>query len=286
MGIDFPREVIVVAERWLLCYGLSYRVVKELLAERGVEVDHVTLCPWAYAAVDRRRARADRHAARTFRETCLSLALVGPFDDLVRFEGVPGGLTPAGDQSVTRGRFDLRQIQKLPEELSGLRGVDPVVVLVRVALAVSAGRDGDDSLRRVVDLGRAGVAEAQTRAGADSVVLLKFHEGLAESCEGRAQQGRLCAIHGRHVHDRSLVPIRRHMDHAVRPARSGDRRLIEPRNRRVMGEAGEPARLQISAASYRQHDGQREVGLGTPCSISLSIWIGCRPGRRDARATG
>jgi hypothetical protein len=31
-----------VAVRWYLRYGLSYRDVEELLAERGIEVDHVT----------------------------------------------------------------------------------------------------------------------------------------------------------------------------------------------------------------------------------------------------
>jgi hypothetical protein len=39
----FPPEVIVVAVRWYLRYCLSYRDVEELLVERGVEVDHVTL---------------------------------------------------------------------------------------------------------------------------------------------------------------------------------------------------------------------------------------------------
>ena len=38
-GFRFPAEVIVVAVRWYLRYGLSYRDVEELLAERGVEVD-------------------------------------------------------------------------------------------------------------------------------------------------------------------------------------------------------------------------------------------------------
>ncbi len=37
----FPREVISVAVRWYLRFGLSYRDVEELLAERGVTVDHV-----------------------------------------------------------------------------------------------------------------------------------------------------------------------------------------------------------------------------------------------------
>jgi transposase, IS6 family len=38
--------VIAVAVRWYLRYGLSYRDVEELLAERGVEVDHATIYRW------------------------------------------------------------------------------------------------------------------------------------------------------------------------------------------------------------------------------------------------
>ena len=45
-GFRFPAEVIVVAVRWYLRYGLSYRDVEELLVERGVEVDHVTVYRW------------------------------------------------------------------------------------------------------------------------------------------------------------------------------------------------------------------------------------------------
>jgi transposase-like protein len=45
-GFRFPPEIIVLAVRWYLRYGLSYRDVEELLAERGVEVDHVTLFRW------------------------------------------------------------------------------------------------------------------------------------------------------------------------------------------------------------------------------------------------
>jgi transposase-like protein len=45
-GYRFPREVIAVAVRWYLRYALSYRDVEELLAERGIEVDHVTVYRW------------------------------------------------------------------------------------------------------------------------------------------------------------------------------------------------------------------------------------------------
>ena len=46
-GFRFPPEVILLAVRWYLRYGLSYRDLEELLAERGIEVDHVTLFRWA-----------------------------------------------------------------------------------------------------------------------------------------------------------------------------------------------------------------------------------------------
>jgi transposase-like protein len=63
-GYRFPRDVIAVAVRWYLRYGLSYRDVEELLAERGVEVDHVTVYRWVqtFTAEFIDAARPARHA--------------------------------------------------------------------------------------------------------------------------------------------------------------------------------------------------------------------------------
>jgi transposase-like protein len=65
-GYRFPREVIAVAVRWHLRYGLSYRDVEELLAERGIEVDHVTVYRWveAFTAEFVDAALPARHATR------------------------------------------------------------------------------------------------------------------------------------------------------------------------------------------------------------------------------
>ena len=64
-GFRFPPEVIVLAVRWYLRYGLSYRDVVELLVERGVEVDHVTVCRWVqrFTALLIGAARPSRHCA-------------------------------------------------------------------------------------------------------------------------------------------------------------------------------------------------------------------------------
>jgi len=65
-GFRFPPEVIMLAVRWYLRFGLSYRDLEELLAERGVEVDHVTLYRWVqrFAPQLVEAARPCRHAVR------------------------------------------------------------------------------------------------------------------------------------------------------------------------------------------------------------------------------
>ena len=42
----FPAEVILLAVRWYLRYPLSYRDVRDLLAERGIHVDPATINRW------------------------------------------------------------------------------------------------------------------------------------------------------------------------------------------------------------------------------------------------
>src|SRR5437879_11220870 len=74
-GFCFPPDVISVAVRWYLRFGLSYRDVEELLAERGIEVDHVTVYRWvqrfapqfAEAARTRQHVIGDRwHVDETY----------------------------------------------------------------------------------------------------------------------------------------------------------------------------------------------------------------------------
>jgi transposase-like protein len=63
-GFRFPPDVIVLAVRWYLRFGLSYRDVEELLIERGVEVDHVTIYRWVlrFTPLLAEAARPCRHA--------------------------------------------------------------------------------------------------------------------------------------------------------------------------------------------------------------------------------
>src|SRR5947208_8024746 len=62
-GFRFPPEIIVLAVRWYLRFGLSYRDVEELLGERGIQVDHVTIYRWVqrFTPLLIDAARACRH---------------------------------------------------------------------------------------------------------------------------------------------------------------------------------------------------------------------------------
>jgi IS6 family transposase len=44
----FAEEIILQTIRWYLKYSLSYRNLEEMMAERGVEVDHTTIMRWVH----------------------------------------------------------------------------------------------------------------------------------------------------------------------------------------------------------------------------------------------
>ena len=51
-GRHFADVIIILCVRWYLRYSLSYRDLEEIMAERGLPVDHVTIWRWIqqYAA--------------------------------------------------------------------------------------------------------------------------------------------------------------------------------------------------------------------------------------------
>jgi IS6 family transposase len=55
----FQAEIIVLCVRWYLRYALSYRDLEEIMAERGLSVDHTTIYRWVqfYAPELEKRCR-------------------------------------------------------------------------------------------------------------------------------------------------------------------------------------------------------------------------------------
>ena len=63
----FEPQIILCAVRWYLRFSLSYRDVQELLAERGVEVDHSTIWRWVQRFAPELDQRLRRHLKPTNR---------------------------------------------------------------------------------------------------------------------------------------------------------------------------------------------------------------------------
>src|ERR1700693_5812733 len=62
---QFEPEVILLAVGWYLRFSLSYRDVEELLAERGVHADHVTVWRWVQRYAPELQRRLRRHLKPT-----------------------------------------------------------------------------------------------------------------------------------------------------------------------------------------------------------------------------
>src|SRR5215470_1056493 len=60
-GRHFEAEIIILCVRWHLRFGLSFRNLEEMMAERNLHVDHVTIWRWVrrYAPELNRRCRRE-----------------------------------------------------------------------------------------------------------------------------------------------------------------------------------------------------------------------------------
>ena len=45
--LHYPIDVMLTCVRWYVAYPLSLRHIEEMMAERGVNVDHATIHRWA-----------------------------------------------------------------------------------------------------------------------------------------------------------------------------------------------------------------------------------------------
>jgi putative transposase len=60
-GRHFDRSVILLCIRWYLAYNLSLRNLDEMMAERGIEVDHATVGRWVVHYSPELLERFNRH---------------------------------------------------------------------------------------------------------------------------------------------------------------------------------------------------------------------------------
>lgn len=139
-GFRFPPEIVLQAVRWYLRYGLSYRDVEELLGERGIEVDHVTIYRWvqrftpllADAAGPCRRAVGDRwHVDETY------VKVAGTWRYVYRAVDQYGQIIDV----LVSARRDLRAARRFFAAALAVHG-DPVEVVTDRAPALRAAIEG------------------------------------------------------------------------------------------------------------------------------------------------
>ena len=66
-GRHFRDDIIVLCVRWYLRYPLSYRDLEEMMAERGLTIDHSTIARWVlrYGPVLNQRIRSENAKAES-----------------------------------------------------------------------------------------------------------------------------------------------------------------------------------------------------------------------------
>ena len=129
-GRHFEDMIIILCVRWYLRYSLSYRDLEEMMVERGLSVDHVTIWRWVqrYAPIlNQRLCRERRDPNRSWRVDETYVRVAGNWTYLYRAVDSAGDtidfmLSPKRD--LTAAKLFLRLA------LSGTSGVRPRVVNV------------------------------------------------------------------------------------------------------------------------------------------------------------
>ncbi len=61
----FEGQIILLCVRWYLRYSLSYRDLEEMMAERGLRVDHTTIYRWVQSYAPELEKRCRPHLKQT-----------------------------------------------------------------------------------------------------------------------------------------------------------------------------------------------------------------------------
>ena len=85
--LHYPVDIIAQCVRWYLAYSLSLRDLEEMMAERGIHVDHSTLHRWVIRLVpllDKAFRRHKRHPGRRWRMDETYIKIKGQWKYLYR----------------------------------------------------------------------------------------------------------------------------------------------------------------------------------------------------------
>ena len=109
-GVHYPKSVILHAVFFYLRYAVSYRDLEEILAERGVAVDHATLNRWVvkFSPLIAARAQAGKRAtAKSWRMDETYIKVKGKWTYLYRV------LSQISEQAERGHSSDMTMLQAL-----------------------------------------------------------------------------------------------------------------------------------------------------------------------------
>jgi len=150
LRLHHPAEIILTCVRWYVAYPLSLRQIEEMMAERGVEVDHATIHRWAIkmlpvlVTVCRRRKRP---VGKSWRMDETYIKVAGQWKYLYRAVDKSGAtvdfLLRAKRDHAAAGAFFERAIglhdvpEKVPVDRSGSNKAAIVSIQADTGLAIT-----------------------------------------------------------------------------------------------------------------------------------------------------
>ena len=152
--LHYPLEVILTCMRWYVAYPLSLRHLEEMMAERGIAVDHSTVHRWAIKllpALEKAFRRCKRATGKSWRMDKTYVRIRGEWRYLYRAVGKEGNtvdfLLRARRNRAAAQRYFENSIQQngLPETVT----IDKSGVNLAALHAVNAWRDIPIKIRQV-----------------------------------------------------------------------------------------------------------------------------------------
>jgi transposase-like protein len=149
--MHYPLEVMLVCVRWYAAYPLSLRHIEEMMAERGVSVDHATVHRWAIkilpvlASVFRRHKRPVGASWR-MDETYIKVA--GQWKYLYRAVDRDGDTI----DFLLRAKRDSAAARRFLEQPIGLHGVPQKIIIDKSGANTAAIQSVNDDAGVAIEL--------------------------------------------------------------------------------------------------------------------------------------
>ena len=149
--MHYPLEVMLVCVRWYAAYPLSLRHIEEMMAERGVSVDHATVHRWAIkilpvlASVFR---RGKRRVGTSWRMDETYIKVAGQWKYLYRAVDRDGDTV----DFLLRAKRDRAAARRFLEQAIGLHGVPEKITIDKSGANTAAIQSVNDDAGVAIEL--------------------------------------------------------------------------------------------------------------------------------------